>query len=439
MLAKFKREFSHLLDDYKDNRYLVAASGGLDSTVLIHLCNSLHLDFAICHCNFQLRGEESDGDQSFLEELANTLNRPIYVHTKNTKTYAEEKKLSIQEAAREIRYEWFEQCLNEYKYDYLLTAHHANDNIETYVINSFRGTGIKGLTGIPQKRDKIIRPLLNFSREELHNYTKANNILWREDSSNESDNYLRNIIRHHLIPFYTKRQDNLYARFETTLNHINRQESLLEDYLHLIFKQVVESSGEHYRIKIEALKQFQNHDLILIELLREFGFKDDKSLVQLLDAQVGKFLTSTSHKIVKERGFLELFLIENTTRTAINFELNALPLTIEFENGVLEFSEVEDYNNAPSQVGFLNKDKITDKLSLRPVQNGDYFYPLGMTGKRKLSDFLKDEKLTNFAKSKTWVLTHNKDIVWVVNQRIDDRYKITKTTSACLKVEFKPR
>jgi len=438
MLVKVKKEFSNLIKNYATKRYLVAASSGLDSTVLIHLCQELKLDFGICHCNFQLRGEESEGDQQFLEALAKDLKTPIYSKTENAKTYATKKRISIQEAAREIRYNWFDYCLTTHHYDVLLTAHHANDKIETFLINSFRGTGLRGLTGIPDKRESIARPLLNFSREELQKYAEENQISWRDDRSNESDNYLRNIFRHHLVPFFEDKGDDMFSRFNTTFKHLIRQHTLLGDYLEYVRHKIHIQKEPTLQISLKELQRFPNYTLLLLEVLRDYGFSDNKGVTNLINAQNGKTIYAQDFQITKERGFLELFEIEHQQKKPVEIKFDTIPCKIDFENGSLEFSEVPTFSKSSSEFAFLNKDKLTGKLILRPHKEGDYFYPLGMKGKRKLSDFLKDEKLTNFAKSKTWVLTHNNDIIWVVNHRIDDRYKLTKTTSTCLKVVFKP-
>lgn len=436
MLNTFRNQLQQLPTSPEKQRFLVAASGGMDSTVLVYLCHQLELDFGICHVNFQLRGKDSDSDQKFLEELAKSLHCPIYVLKQNAKNFAKQHKLSTQVAAREIRYHWFEECLENHKYNYLLTAHHADDNLETFFINSCRGTGIKGLTGIPEKRDYILRPLLKFTREDISNYAKSKAISWREDQSNASDKYLRNVIRHHLMPFFQKRQDDLYARFDKTLKNLSRQESLLEDYLHLIFKQVVEQKKNTYRFKIEVLKQFPNHKNILIELLKDFGFKDWESIVDLLDAQVGKYVESNTHKLFKERGFLELFENETKSIDEKNITMENFPKTIDFDAGQLHFDIVQTFQKTDQHTAYLSKDLLKSDLCLRPYKAGDYFCPLGMRGKRKLSDFLKDEKLTTFEKSKIWVLTHQNDIVWVVNHRIDNRYKITENTNQCLKIQY---
>ena len=271
MQNRFHRQLQKLVNQPNHKKFLIAASGGLDSSVLIDLCHQLNFDFGICHCNFQLRGQESNDDQAFLENLAEKLSKPIYVLVENAKTYAKTHQYSTQEAARIIRYNWFKTCKEKYDYDYVMTAHHADDNLETFLINSFRGTGIKGLTGIPSQRDYILRPLLNFTRKDILDYAKKQNLKWREDQSNASDNYLRNVIRHHLLPFFKKRNDNLHARFDTTINHINRQHELLEDYLQMAFKHVAEESDNSYRIHIEKLKEFPHSKSLLTEWLKDFS------------------------------------------------------------------------------------------------------------------------------------------------------------------------
>ena len=317
-----------------------------------------------------------------------------------------------------------------------MTAHHADDNLETFLINSFRGTGLKGLTGIPAQRDYILRPLLNFTQNDILDYAKKQNIKWREDQSNASDNYLRNVIRHHLLPFFEKRNDNLHARFDTTLNHIHRQHELLEDYLQMAFKHVVEESDNSYKINIENLKEFPHPKSLLTEWLKDFQFSDWDSIYDLIDAQVGKYISSPTHKLVKERGFLELFVLEENIKEHLKIQLDNLPKQIDFSEGKLHFEITENFKNTEKNTVFISKDLIKNELLLRPYKIGDYFCPLGMQGSRKLSDFLKDEKLSTLEKSKVWVLTHQDDIVWVINYRIDDRYKITDNTTECLKITY---
>lgn len=436
MQNRLYRQLQKLVNKPKNRRYLIAASGGLDSTVLIDLCYQLKLDFSICHVNFQLRGQESNEDQKFLENLAEKLHKPIYALTENAKTYAQTHKCSTQEAARIIRYNWFETCIKKYDYDYLLTAHHADDNLETFLINSFRGTGLKGLTGIPSQRDYILRPLLKFTRKDILYYAKTENLKWREDQSNASDNYLRNVIRHHLLPFFEKRNDNLNARFDKTLNHINRQHKLLEDYLQMAFKHVVEETDNSYKINIQKLQEFPLPKNLLIEWLKDFQFSDWDSIYDLIDAQVGKYISSPTHKLVKERGYLELFVLKEDQKKPIIIQLDHLPKQVDFEDSKLHFEIAENFKKTKKNTVFISKDLLKTDLLLRPYKIGDYFCPLGMQGSRKLSDFLKDEKLSTLEKSKVWVLTHHDDIVWVINYRIDDRYKITNNTTECLKITF---
>ncbi len=436
MQSSFQKQLQHLIPQAENSRFLIAASGGIDSTVLIHLCYVLGLNFGICHVNFKLRGEESDSDQVFLEDLAQTLNRPIFILEKSAKVYANSRQLSTQVAAREIRYQWFKDCLEKENYDMVMTAHHADDDMETYLINSFRGTGIKGLTGISEKRNNIIRPLLEFTRQDILNYAESQNLSWREDRSNASDNYLRNVIRHHLIPFFEKREDNLHARFKTTQDNIKRQNELLEDYLNIAFKQIVRPSQDSYQFDIKTLETFPHPKNLLIELLKDFDFTDWNSVYNLLTAQVGKFVTSSSHKLVKERGFLELFAISEIDEDSITINLENLPKVITFSGGKLHFEVVDSFYKTNPDIAFISKDLLKTELKLRLYKIGDYFCPLGMQGKRKLSDFLKDEKLSTKEKLQVWVLCHNQDIVWIVNQRIDDRYKITDKTTQCLKITY---
>jgi tRNA(Ile)-lysidine synthase len=208
--------------------------------------------------------------------------------------------------------------------------------------------------------------------------------------------------------------------------------------LNLIFKQVIEDKGDSYHIKIDVLKQFPNHEKILIELLKDFEFTDWDSVINLLDAQVGKYVSSSTHKLVKERGFLELYLLDNYSFESKTISIKNLPKTIKFKEGKLDFEKTSKFTESKKNIAFLSKDLLKSDLYLRTYKIGDYFCPLGMKGRRKLSDFLKDEKLTTLEKSKVWVLVHNEDIIWVVNHRIDERYKITENTQECLKITFTP-
>ncbi len=243
----------------KGKKLLVACSGGLDSVVMCHLFNDLNFTIGLAHCNFSLRGKESDGDDAFVVDLAESLNIPVYSERFNTKKYADDYKISIQMAARELRYQWFEEVRADFKYDYVLTAHHADDELETLLINLSRGTGIRGLTGIRAHNETIVRPLLPFNREQLLAFAKHNNLYWREDSSNAKTEYLRNALRHDVIPPYKKQVEMLLHSVQKTQKHLTDSVLLLDDYLALIYQLVVTEIEDGYSIDIQKISDLPSH------------------------------------------------------------------------------------------------------------------------------------------------------------------------------------
>jgi len=251
LLKQFQNHINSKLPFLKERKLLVAVSGGLDSVVLTHLCHVLNLDITLAHCNFKLRGKESDEDENFVLELANKLDLEVVVESFDTETFANTEKLSIQMAARELRYDWFFNLAENLKFDDILTAHHADDNLETFLINLTRGTGLNGLTGIPEVNENIVRPLLSFSREQLENYASENNIIWREDASNASDKYLRNKLRHHVIPILKELNPQLLQNFENTQNNLQDTKRIIEDTIAKVQNKVVTVEGGLVKLKIK--------------------------------------------------------------------------------------------------------------------------------------------------------------------------------------------
>ena len=432
LLTNFKNHISNTFPALRGKRILIACSGGLDSVVLSRLFKELNYDISLAHCNFSLRGKESDEDENFVILLADKLSIPIFNKKFNTKAYKIKHKLSIQVAARQLRYQWFAEVCAEHSFDYLATAHHLDDDLETFLINLSRGTGLKGLIGIPLINDKIIRPFLNFPRADILQYAKENNCPWREDSSNQTSDYLRNKLRIEVIPRLKEVDHNLLNGFHQTQKYLNDSMALVNDYMTLIKNLVVSETEDGFEFDVLKLQDLPNTNALLYELLAPFGFTAWDDLSDLLTAQSGKQIFSESHRILKNRK--SLLLVEN------NFVHNKATYTIkESDTGIdtpinLKIERVDKILGYTPSIVYLDVQKLSFPLQLRKWQEGDSFYPFGMKGKKKLSKFFKDEKLSLIAKEKTWVLSSGNQIVWIVGMRSDHRFKVENQTKKILKI-----
>lgn len=419
------------------SRLILAISGGMDSVVLTNLCHQLKLNFALAHCNFNLRGDESDADEDFVFQLAEELDLEVFVESFDTKAYAEEHKVSIQMAARDLRYHWFQELSEQLGFDYILTAHHADDNLETFLINLTRGTGLDGLTGIPEVNENVVRPLLAFSRETIEVYARENKLKWRDDSSNALTKYLRNKLRLDVIPVLKDINPNLLQNFQTTLENLNDTADIVEESLNAVLKRAIISiDATEIRFKVGEFKKLNNPKAYLHEFLKDYGFSEWNDVLNLLDAQSGKQVFSSSHRLLKDRDVLilkELITEENNGP----FLLSEKDTKFQIQLGTLCFKKVSKIENTHSNIIYIDKKKIKFPLSLRKWEEGDYFFPLGMKGKKKLSKYLKDEKLSLIDKEKIWLLCSEDSIVWVLGKRADDRFKVTENTKEILKFEIK--
>ena len=434
MLQDLKKHLENTFPFLKDSKLLVAVSGGIDSIVLVHLLKQLGYEITIAHCNFGLRGEESDGDEKFIRDYASENNIKIFVTHFDTKLFAADNKLSIQVAARQLRYIWFDQLLEENSLDYLLTAHHLDDNIETFLINFIRGTGLEGLTGIPQQNSTIVRPLMPFTRNQIEAYALENSISWREDSSNASDKYLRNKLRHDIVPELKSLNPSFTDSFIQTLNNLQQTASLAHDAAILMYQQVVAEKEGQKHISIMQLKRLPNYKAYLYQWLSPFGFTAWDDIYDLADAQSGKQVFSSGYRLLKDRLVLILEPLKPVDKQVyeIGEGVNLInePLTIKLELGA------EISSDSTKNVVFVNNNLIKFPLFVRKWQEGDYFCPLGMNGqKKKLSKFFKDEKLSLSEKENTWLLCSENEILWIIGRRADDRFKIRNTTDTILKIE----
>ncbi|MNK68667.1 tRNA(Ile)-lysidine synthase [compost metagenome] len=435
MFLKFQNHIVSRFPFLVEKKLFLAVSGGLDSMVLLHLLSQLPYEIAVLHCNFQLRGLESFGDQEFIQNYCDQNNIPIFTTHFDTEAFAKDYKLSTQVAARELRYSWFYELLEEENFDYILTAHHADDNLETFIINLTRGTGLEGLTGIPEQNDKIIRPLLPFSREEILKYAEENKIEWREDSSNASTKYLRNKIRHNLVPVLKEINPNFLDAFQKTQSFLQESKEMVEDASIVVYQQVAKEEGDDIHFDLNQLKKLPNYKSYLYQWLKEFGFSAWNDIYDLVEGQSGKQVYAEEFRLLKNRETLILSPLSempendeyqiNENDTEVNFPLKMSLCNV----GHTTF----DSNRAI----FVDADKIRFPLILRKWKEGDVFQPFGMRGKsKKVSKLFKDEKLSLIEKEKTWILCSENEIVWVVGIRQDERFKIEKTTNHILKIEL---
>ncbi len=413
------------------DRLLLAVSGGHDSMVMAHLFQSCSYSLSVAHVNFQLRGEDSDQDEQFVKDWCIQNKIPFFSQRVETNNYATENKLSIQMAARDLRYTWFNELLDQNGFQYLVTAHHLNDSIETVLINLARGTGLEGLTGISAKSGNLIRPLLFATRTDLENYAVQHEIAWREDSSNVSDDYQRNFIRHHIVPAFKKLNPSFEETIKETLSKIRSEFSLLENDLEVWKKENLFNENPIIKIKKRGL-EFPDSPARLWHCIKDYGFRFStcEDIVQALPGQSGKQFLTHSHRLVVDRDFLELTPIDNNwTEVSIEQGQDSAML------GPWSIEMFKSDNTQPS--GNLNEasldlEKLSFPLVWRKWRAGDSFYPLGMTQRKKISDFLIDRKISLGEKDSVTVLESSGEIVWVAGHRIDNRFRLTDSTHSII-------
>ena len=434
------------------DKLIIAVSGGVDSVVLCELCRQAGYDFLIAHCNFQLRGEESERDEKFVRDLGEKYKVEVEVKKFETEKYARENKMSIQEAARKLRYEWFDELdqsselklrTTDYRLQtFLLTAHHADDNIETVLMNFFRGTGLHGLTGIPVKLNYIRRPLLPFSKTELIDFARENNLDYVEDSSNLSSKYTRNFFRNEIIPSIAKVYPEAKTNLLDTIDRFKEIEKLYKIAVGDIKKKLVRQKGNEWHIPVKQLMEYNNRALIYA-IINDHGFTEKQidEVIKLAGSESGKYIDSpnSNYRIIKHRHWFIISPINSEGSETIIIEEKDKKIT--FEEGSLEFEQLQTPNSklqTPNNIACLDAKAITYPLILRKWKQGDYFYPLGMKKKKKLSRFFIDQKLSKTKKEKTWIIEMNKKIIWIVGERPDERFKVTDKTSSLLKITYLP-
>lgn len=413
-----------------EKRGLLAVSGGVDSVVLAELAHRAGLRFGIAHVNFGLRGAESDEDEGFVQHLAETHGVPFFSKKVDPLGFAETHDLSVQLAARKLRYAWFEELLNDEGFDYLATAHHRDDALETLLLNLVRGAGLAGLAGIPERFRRIVRPMLASSREEIERFARTEHLAWREDRSNATDDYPRNFVRHRIVPLLRELNPNLTETCAQTLDQLAAARRLLEQQAGTLKQAAWRTQGDVGFLQLEPVRQHAEPVLLLHELLRPFGFRyrQTEDVWAVRDGQPGKTFHSPTHTLTKDRTALVVtprrvggggvFLVESSVGEVVTPDL------------ILRFTILKDPNFKTNAFAVtFDFDRLTFPLTLRPWRPGDWFYPLGMGGHRKkVSDLLVELKIPRPLKSRVYVLESAGAIAWVVGHRLDERFRVTEAT-----------
>jgi tRNA(Ile)-lysidine synthase len=423
----------------KKDKLLVAFSGGVDSVVLAHVLHSYGFSISLAHCNFGLRGKESNADENFGRKLAKKLEVGFFSKRFETKAFAQKNDLSIQMAARQLRYNWFADLLKKEEFTYVLTAHHANDNVETVLINLVRGTGIKGLLGIPQKQHAIARPLLHSTKDDIMAYAKRNKLKYRNDSSNDDIKYKRNFLRHQVIPKLKELNPSLEHTFEQNILWFNRAGNVIKQFTAAKKNELVSEQNGKLKIDIKKLSREEHKSILLHEFLYPMGFNSTQTetlLKCIRKEQPGKLFFSDSHQALIDRHFIFIAPLSDDKKEEYTVnafkELKELPIKIDYKI----IRSVDFVNDR--MVAFMDADKLQFPLTLRKWRAGDKFKPLGMDGFKKLSDFFTNQKLNRFDKKNVWLLLSGNDIAWVIGYRADNRFKVTDSTKKVIRLKLLP-
>jgi len=437
-----QRFIKYISDNHLFNQadtILVGVSGGIDSVVLLDLLDKSGFSVAIAHCNFRLRGTESDGDERLVGELARKYDVPLFKTSFETNDYAQENKISIEMAARDLRYQWFETIRSSHHFDCIAVAHHRDDQLETFFLNLARGTGLSGLTGMKPVNGKIVRPLLFASRDEIEKYRHENFLDFREDSSNQSLDYQRNKIRHTLLPVMDTLNPSFRDGLIRTMTYLEDVSKICDAAIQQNWERVAVRKGNEYLISIAELKLLDPLSTYLFEFLKSFGFNSPvvSDIVTSIDGISGKQVVSQSYRLVRDRDSLILSPLktENKKQFYIEEGMKELAYPVHLKISVSE--KKDKFRISDSRfVACIDRDHIQFPLMIRRWQQGDYFKPLGMNGFKKISDFFIDLKFSLPEKENVWILANGEQVVWIIGHRLDDRYKITPGTQNIIRLEI---
>ena len=413
----------------KDFKYLLAISGGVDSMVLLDLFRQTSAQFQVAHCNFQLRGDDSLGDEEFVRLYCGKYQIPFHSIRFDVEAFKQTGNYSTEMACRELRYNWFEELMGQNHCDYLVTAHHLNDNLETFLINLSRGTGLKGLTGMQISTENLFRPLIECTKASILEYAESNDLQWREDYTNQTDEYTRNKIRHHITPILQEIHPNFEGNFLKSLQYLNDTADFVQDQIAQIRAELIPDSS-YSLIPISKLYELKNRDFVQFQLFENYGFKSIHLINQLKIASNSSELKSSTHRLIKDREFLILKEIESTLVDEIDIRQEQIAIN----SLILRF--VQSKEKDAEALETVDADLIQFPIRLRKPKEGDFFYPLGMKGQKKLlSKFFKDLKLSKIEKENVWLLVDLMDqIIWVVGHRLDERFKIKEESNNFLNI-----
>ncbi len=415
----------------QNDHILIAVSGGADSTVLCELMHKANFTFTIAHCNFKLRGAESDRDELFVKNLSEKYKVAFFVKHFETQKIAADTKKSIEETARDLRYTWFKELIIEHNLKNIATAHHADDNIETVLMNFFRGTGIKGLRGILPEQTNIIRPILFAKRNEIESYAAENSLEFVTDSSNATNDYTRNYFRNELIPAIVKVYPEAKQNILHNIDRFRDIALLYEEKIKEVKSKIIEKRGEEIHIPVLKLAKTKSLQTIIYEIISAYDFTTQQigEVEKLLISESGKFILSPTHRMLKNRNWLIISPLQVNDISSLHV-IESANSEINFSAGKLKITSIEKPESLLTDTNtcYISTKELVYPLILRKWKIGDYFYPLGMQKKKKLSRFFIDQKLSLMQKENVWVLETNKRIVWVVGLRMDDRFKVSDTS-----------
>jgi tRNA(Ile)-lysidine synthase len=418
-----------------EDKILLAVSGGIDSMVMTHLFLRTDCQTAIMHCNFTLRSRDSDKDEAFIRKFAESHSIPFFSIRFNTKEFAKNNSISVQMAARDLRYNWFEEIRQKYNYDLIAVAHNLNDNVETLLINLTRGTGLAGLSGMRLISNNIIRPLLFATRDDIVNYSNLHKIKFREDTSNADTKYIRNKIRHQIIPVLKEINPSIEITLNETAERFIGINEIVTGYISKIREKISEQKEDLISYNISQLKRYQHNSTIIFELFRPYGITNQQldDLIKVINGKTGGQIITNCCRIIKNRK--EIIVSQENSRTESVYKVSTEDGFKKIPGIVsAELFEVNDTFQIPydSSIACLDYNKLSFPLIIRKWETGDSFYPLGMKQKKKLSDYFIDNKYSLFDKENRLILESDGEIVWIIGDRIDNRFKITRSTKKAL-------